>query len=107
MTASRMAFGSILGTVTSAASAVTTTLDSVTAGVGMLNSFVAKAANEQRHRHIADEEVFLDRLIKEKAEESTLADISTKKFMAKSADHAKFYEEHFEKFTKLLKPNAE
>ena len=99
----RITFGSILSSVQAAANTVTTTLDTATAVVGMASSFVQEAADNQQIRQIADKETFVESLIREKAMEEANSSISIKKFMNKSQEHAKFYQDSYTKFEELLR----
>lgn len=54
--------GSILGTVTTAATTVTRTLDAASNSVGMLNAFVSKAAREQSIAYAAETHNFKRKL---------------------------------------------
>lgn len=107
MSTTRLSFGAVLGTVQSAANAVTGALDAASAGVGMLNSFVTQAADNQRVRQIADKEDFVENLIMEKAEQRATAYLKVEKFVSKSADHAKHYQGAYERFTQLLRSAEE
>ena len=64
MSTTRLSFGAVLGTVQSAATTLTSTLDTVTTAVGMATSFVTQAADNQRLRQIADKEDFVRSLTK-------------------------------------------
>lgn len=103
MASSRLTFGAILQTVSTTANTVTATLDAANKGVGILTAFVDKASTEQRIRHIADKEVFIENLVQEKAEERAIANIKIEKFIAQSAEHHKHYSSAYEKFTELLR----
>lgn len=103
MASSRLTLGAILQTVSTTANTVTATLDAANKGVGILTAFVDKASTEQRIRHIADKEVFIENLVQEKAEERAVANIKIKKFIDQSPDHHKHYSAAYEKFTELLR----
>lgn len=103
MASSRLTFGAILNTVTTTANTVTTTLDAANKSVGILTAFVDKAATEQRVRHVADQETFLETLIKEKAEERALSDLRAEKFMAQSSAHKQHYQDAYQRFETLLR----
>lgn len=107
MSTTRLSFGAVLGTVQSAATTLTSTLDTVTTAVGMATSFVSQAADNQRLRQIADKEDFVENLIMEKAEQRTLSNLKVEKLISKSADHAKHYSAAYAKFTKLLRDPKE
>lgn len=103
----RLTFGAVLGSVQSAATTVTTTLDAATGAVGMLNAFVVKAADEQRIRHVADKEDFIENLIMERSEQRATAYLKAEKFIDKSAAHAKHYESAYKAFESLLRTPEE
>lgn len=99
----RMTIGNILGTVSSAANTITGAMDAASAGIGMLNSFVTQAADNQRIRQIADKEDFVEDLIREKAVQRTESDVKIAKFTSKSTGHATAYGNHYDRFTQLLR----
>lgn len=103
MSTSRLTFGAVLSTIQTSANTVTATLDAANQGVGMLTAYVSEAASNQRVRQIADREVFLENLIREKAEERSAANIKVQKFCAQSSDHKSFYEASYATFTNLLR----
>lgn len=107
MSTTRMSVSAVLGSIQSAATTVTTTLDAATGAVGMLNAFVVKAADEQRVRHIADKEDFIENLVMERAEQRATAYLKAEKFVSKSAAHAKHYKSAYETFSKLLRTPEE
>lgn len=107
MASSRLTFGALLDTVQTTANTVTNTLSAANKGVGILTAFVDKASTEQRIRHVADKEVFIENLIQEKAEERAMANLKVEKFIAQSADHRKHYQSAYEKFTSLLRENGD
>ncbi len=107
MSSTRLSFGAVLGTVQATANTVTGALDAAAAGIGMLNSFVTQAADNQRIRQIADKEDFIEGLIMEKAEQRATAHLKADKFCNKSADHARHYNDAYNAFEKLLRANGE
>lgn len=107
MSTTRLSFGAVLGTVQSAATSLTATLDTVSTAVGMATSFVTQAADNQRYRQIADKEDFIENLIMEKSEQRSIANLKVEKFVQKSPDHAKHYKAAYDKFTKLLRTPEE
>lgn len=107
MSSSRLTFGAILSTVTTTANTVTATLDAANKGVGILTAFVDKASSEQKLRHVADNEVFIENLIQEKSEERAIANIKVEKFIAQSPEHRKHYQGAYEKFTSLLRQQGD
>lgn len=107
MSTTRMSIGALLGTVQSAATTVTSTLDAATGAVGMLNAYVTKAADEQRIRHIIDKEDFIENLIIERTEMAATAALKLEKFISKSPDHAKHAKSAYEKYSKLVRSPEE
>ena len=107
MSTTRLTFGAVLGTVQNAATTVTTTLDAVNNGVGMLSSFVTEASINQKLRNVADREDFLENLIQERAEARALSAIKVETFCKKSAEHAQHYADAYTCFTKLLRPETQ
>jgi hypothetical protein len=99
-----MTFSALLNTVSSTANTVTATLDTVSTAVGMATSFVGQAAENQRIRQIADKETFIENLIMEKSEERASLAIKADKFCLKSERHAAHYNEAYQRFTSLLRP---
>ena len=102
----RLTFGALLNTVQATANTVTSTLDAANTGVGMLTSFVTAAADNQRIRQVADKEVFIETLIQEKSFEQAQAKLKVQKFCLQSKDHAEFYEQSYNVFTSLLRPET-
>lgn len=104
MASIRITAGSVLNTVVSAAGAITTTLDTVTTGVGMLAARVNTEATKQEvalklelHDHV---DVAIDRHAMLKAERM----LENKKFISQSDDHKKFFESALKEYSALLKP---
>lgn len=107
MSTTRMSFGAVLGSIQSAATTVTSTLDAATGAVGMLTAFVSKASDEQRIRHVIDKEDFIENLIIERTEMNALAVIKLNKFISKSPEHASAAKSAYEKYSKLLRTPEE
>lgn len=107
MSTTRMSFGAVLGSIQSAATTVTSTLDAATGAVGMLTAFVSKASDEQRIRHVIDKEDFIENLIIERTEMNAIAALKLEKFISKSPDHAKHAQRAYEKYSKLLRTPEE
>lgn len=103
MSTTRLSLSAVLGSVHSMANTVTGAFDAASAGVGMLNSFVTQAADNQRLRQIADKEDFIEDLIREKAQQRTESDVKVAKFTAKSAGHKEAYSNHYARFESLLR----
>lgn len=103
---SRMTLGAILGSVATAADTVTSTFDALNKGIGMGNRLISDAAYRQSLRSVVDQHTFKTTLIREKAQEETLAKLKVLEFINKSADNAKFYEESFNELDALLNKPA-
>jgi len=107
MATARLTFGTVLDTVSTAATTVTGALNAVSTSIGMANAFVEQAALNQQSRIIADNETFIDRLIEEKAMEQTAIDLEVETFIAKSERHRFHYEQAHDRYSKILrKPDS-
>lgn len=102
MSTARLTLGSIFETVNTAANTATGVLNGASASVGMLNSYVQKAAAEQALRHTADKKSFTLSLIREKAQELALEEVKVDQFKSKSAAHASYYDEAEAMYRQLL-----
>lgn len=107
MSTTRLSFGAVLGTIQATANTVTGALDAASAGVGMLNSFVTQAADNQRIRQVADKEDFIENLIMEKAQQRSESYLKVEKFCSKSESHAKHYASAYKSFTTLIRGDKE
>lgn len=107
MSTSRMTLGAVLSTVQSTANTLTNTLDAANSAVGMLNTFVNSAAENQRIRAIADKETFIEDLIREKSFEEAQSGLKVEKFIAQSSAHRTHYQGAYDKFTELLRRSEE
>ena len=107
MSTTRLSMAAVLGSVHSAANTVTGALEAASAGIGMLNSFVTQAADNQRLRQIADKEDFIENLVSEKAQQRTEALVKVDKFKSKSSGHAQAYDDAYQRFTQLLRDPAD
>ena len=88
----RMTVGALFGTITNAANAVSSTLDSVTKGVSMVEVFVDNAATEQRERTAVDSVGRLQRIIAEKALEMSQRSEQIAKYTSQSDFHKDAYD---------------
>ena len=86
------------------ANTVTSTLDAVSSGIGMLNAYIDNAASHQKARIAIDNEDFIESLIREKAQERTESTLRVQKYINQSQEHAKAYQEAYETYSKLLRP---
>jgi hypothetical protein len=79
-----MTFGTVLGTVSDTAVAVSTTLGAVTKGVGMLDELVSVAALKQKARNIAELEQFAVSLQQDVAMEEIQRQVKVDEFLDKN-----------------------
>lgn len=100
----RLTFGAILASVQTTANTFTNTLQAANAGVGMLNKFVADAAEKQAVRSTLDNAIFAKTLHQEKAQELTQSRLQVKEFCKQSKDHADFYESAYNELAEILQP---
>ena len=105
MSTARLTLGSILSTVNTTANTVTSTLDAVSSGIGMLNAYIDNAAQHQKARIAIDNEDFIESLIREKSQERTESTLRVQKYISQSPEHAKAYQEAYETYSKLLRPS--
>lgn len=101
MASTRHAFGSILGTIVATAETANGALNAASRGIGMLNAFVEKAANEQEGRHKNDAALFKTQLIIEGAQAEVEMQIDVLKFCKKSEQHETLYEQAYNKYAQL------
>jgi hypothetical protein len=99
-----MSFAAVLSTVQATANTVTSTVDAANKSVGMLTAFVDKAAAEQKIRHLLDGEEFIDRLLLEKAESTTLVNLRAEKFASQSNLHREHFNAALARYSKLVRP---
>ena len=106
MSTARLTLGSVLSTVNTTATTVTSTLDAASKAVGMLNAYVENAASHQKARIAIDNEDFIESLVREKAQERTESTLRVQKYIGQSPEHAKAYQEAYETYSKLLRPQS-
>ena len=106
MTTAKATLGSVLETISQTANSVTSILNVTTKGIGMLDAMVTKVSSEQKLRHKADAATFVNNLIRECSEAEANADLQVITFCSKSEDHKRLYENAFNEFSALLKPEA-
>ena len=98
----RMTTGSILSTVSTAAGAITSVLDTGVSGINMLDNYVKNRVEDQRLRAIADRKDFIFRLAEEKSAEISERQLSIDAFCNKSARHAELYNSNYTDLLALL-----
>lgn len=107
MSTSRLTFGAVLSTVQTTANTLTNVLDAANASIGMVNTFVTSAAENQQIRAIADKETFIEDLIREKSFEQANSSLRVSKFTQQSNQHKEYFETAYDKYSTLLRPQAE
>ena len=98
----RLTIGSVLGTINTAATTVSSTLDAVGAGIGMLNASVTKAATEQRIRHAVDVNEFKSRLVVEVSMERAQRERAVVDFCSDKQNEALF-KKAFDELSNIVK----
>lgn len=104
MATARLTFGSVLGTVNTAATTLTSTISAAGKAIGMIDTYVSEAAEKQGIRSLADMETYVDQLISEKSEESATRKLAVLEFCGKSPVHKSLYEEAFNRYSSILRP---
>lgn len=102
MSTARMTFGTVLGTVSTTAVAVSTVIGTGVKGINMLEKFVDDAAEKQTLRSKLDMESFQVRLVEEVAMEDTERGLKLEEFMSKTPKHAELYKSNYERLQKIL-----
>ncbi len=98
----RMTLGSVLGTVGTAAVAVSSIFDTTTKGVGMLENYVDAALEEQRDRIAADSVDRIQRIGEEKATEMALRQLQVLKFCAQTPEHKTLFTTNYDKVMEAI-----
>jgi len=93
MATTRMAFGSILGTVTDTAEAVSNLVKTAGLGIGMINDFVADASLDQKDRGKVHRKVFRAALLRDSKLEVAKSNLDVLKFTRESDEHKALYEQ--------------
>ena len=91
MATTRLAFGSVLGTVADTANTISDLVKTTGLGIGMVNKFVSEASVDQRERAVAHRATFRNSLIKEASMEIARSGKEVVDFMAESADNSALY----------------
>ena len=102
MATTRIAFGAVLSTVNDAAQSVSAIFGTVTEGIGMANTFVKNAAEQQRLRAVVDMDNFGERLTEEKAMEEALRKKQVEEFTNASKDNERLYSTAYDRIAALV-----
>ena len=97
----RLTFGAVLGSVEAAAATVTSTLDTATKAVGMLNRFVSDAADKQNLRSKVDMHEFKTVLVEQKAMEEALRKKGIEEF-CKDSTNSKHYQAAYDRLAAIV-----
>lgn len=103
MATARLTVGSILDTVTTAATVATGALNSVSGVVSMANAFVTKAQAEQASQYLIDAEKYEERMIEEAAFEQSEVDLKIAAYRNKSAQHQHGYDQAYARYSAILR----
>lgn len=104
MPSTKVTFGALLGAVTSTANSVVAVLDVGNTLIEKGQLAATTSLKKQRFEVIAEEETFLENLIREKANEDAISALRVKEFCQQSADHNKMYESAYTRYQTLLRP---
>jgi hypothetical protein len=107
MSTARMTFGTILGTVSTSAVAISTVIGTGVKGINMLEKFVDDAATKQHKRSLLDMESFQTRLLEEVAQEDAERGLKLDEFMSKSAQHRELYKLNYERLAAVLEADKQ
>ena len=88
----RMSLGALLGTVTTAANAVSSTIGTIGAVVGMADTYIGQQVKQQQTTMILESADFEDKLIERVAMETTVRKLELAKFTAQSPAHAQLFD---------------
>lgn len=98
----RMTFGSVLGAVTSVATSVGDTFDTVNKGIGMANSYVSNAALDQKQRAKAHRNDFNYKLAEEVAMQRTERQKTILEFTTQNPENKELFEKNYNEVLALL-----
>ena len=99
----KLTFGALLGTVTTAAAAVNTTLGAVTDGADMVGNAIRKMKQEQLITNKGDLEMFKELYIAQSSQRHAAQLLEVQEFRKKSKDHADAFDQTYAKLTEALK----
>lgn len=103
MATARLTVGSILDTVTTAATVATGALNSVSGVVAMANAYVTKAQAEQAAQYALDAERSEERMIEEAALEQSEVDLKIAAYRNKSDQHKHGYDQAYARYSAILR----
>lgn len=92
MATTRMAVGSILGTVTDTANAVSDLVKTTGLGIGMLNNAVLNMSVDQKERQVAHRATFRSTIVREASMEIAKGNAEALAFCRESEDNKTLFE---------------
>lgn len=98
----RMTIGTVLGTVSDSAVAVSTILGTGIKGINMLDEYVNEAALKQKKRSLIEMSSFETKLMEEVAQEDSVRQLQVQEFMDKTPAHRKLYIANYNRLGKIL-----
>lgn len=102
MSTARMTLGSAFTAVGTSFNAVTSVIGTAVVGISMLDAYAKSCAEQQQARIAVDNADFEDRLAEEKAQEMAERQLQVLDFINKSKDHAKLYQNNYDRIQKVL-----
>lgn len=102
MSSIKVSFGKVLGTINTAANTATSTLDSISTGMDMLNNRIQAEASKQRQDidlELAEYGIIAQTKVAQSLTEHT---VEVQKFTSQSPDHKKYFDEYMAKLDSRL-----
>lgn len=88
----KLAYNAAMSTVAGAATSVGSVFTATNNSISMLESFITKASNEQKRNHIADADIFEEKLLDRHAQEVTVLRAKAAEFYNQSPEHKAEYD---------------
>lgn len=99
----KLTFGALLGTVTTAAGAVNTTLGAITDGADMLGNAIKKMKQEQLIANTGDLKLFKNSYMAQAAQRQAAELLEVQEFRGKSKAHADAFDQTYSMLAEALK----
>lgn len=91
MASTRMAFGSILGTITNVADTISNSVNLISQGVDMGNRFVEMAQHDQKERQVIHRVTYRDTLVREASMEIAQSNKEVLAFTQESPENEQLF----------------
>ena len=105
MASLKLAYTAVLGTVTGAATSVSSVFTATNNSIGMLEAFISKASSEQKRTHLEEAELFEAKLLDRHSQDVTQLKASAEAFCSQTPAHRIEYDAAYAnlkaKFAKL------